>query len=432
MKSEKRFAVYEFVLVIGDGQMITRPLIVIKEGKEVVMWTDLHKYLGSGKNTMVIEIKSTAIERARIVCKLLNYVTFEKYHIESLADITIGMVKDFLNHYGMCTLPGDVPEDDKLNGRITYRSRKTVERAVAYIIDFLDNMIKQEKGCKLKKSQLYEKVEILSKKKRDYITIKKPVFKVHYKENPEKILRNLPESVFVILMNQIVEKHTNILMLAALSAFAGLRPSEACNVRRPDSRLGPGLRFEMIDGEIYNVVIDLNHEYDLRSDHIRVGGIKIGRDARVYPAFLEAFGDCYRLYMSHIEGRRYESEYGALTVNRDGKAMTYKSYYLEFRQVVKECIPQMLEDDDPEVRNYGLLLQEHNISPHIFRHWFSVKLTLFGETVSGLMFYRGDTSPESALTIINNKSDLDKELEIVSDRDFDFNMWRALKEFVQD
>ena len=41
---------------------------------------------------------------------------------------------------------------------------------------------------------------------------------------------------------------------------AGLRPSEACNVRRPDSVLGPGMRFEMRDGQIVNVIIDLREE----------------------------------------------------------------------------------------------------------------------------------------------------------------------------
>lgn len=65
---------------------------------------------------------------------------------------------------------------------------------------------------------------------------------------------------------------------------AGLRPSEACNVRRPDSVLGAGMRFEMRDGQIVNVIIDLREEKNLRSDLINVSGIKKPREQKVYPA----------------------------------------------------------------------------------------------------------------------------------------------------
>ena len=65
---------------------------------------------------------------------------------------------------------------------------------------------------------------------------------------------------------------------------AGLRPSKACNVRRPDSALGPGMRFEMRDGQIVNVIIDLREEKNLRADLINVGGIKKPREQKVYPA----------------------------------------------------------------------------------------------------------------------------------------------------
>lgn len=81
-----------------------------------------------------------------------------------------------------------------------------------------------------------------------------------------------------------------------------------------------------------------------------------------------------------------------------------------------------------KVVNYGHLLQENNISPHIFRHWFSVKLTLYGEDAAGLMNWRGDKSPESALTYLMDKSELEKEYEIVSDEIFNYSLWKAEKQ----
>lgn len=194
-----------------------------------------------------------------------------------------------------------------------------------------------------------------------------------------------------------------------------------------DSRLGPGLRFEIVDGEVVNVFIDLNAELVLRSDLESVGGIKKERTQRVYPAFLKIFTDCYQKYMAYIEGKKFEAEYGALTTGQGGKAYTYASYISAFHKAVEECIPNMLASYDPEVVNYGQLLMEQKISPHIFRHWFSVKLTLYGEGVEGLMFWRGDKSPESALTYINNKSDLEKEYEKVSSEIFDYSLWKAAK-----
>ena len=218
-------------------------------------------------------------------------------------------------------------------------------------------------------------------------------------------------------------------MLAALSAFAGLRPSEACNVRREDSPLGPGLKFSIVNGEIYDISIDLTVERNLRSDLVSVGKIKKERVQKIYPAFLSAFTDAYKIYNRFLkeEQRPFEKEFGALTNNRKGKACTYASYYYEFNKAIEACIPLMLNDEDPEIVNYGQLLTENNIGPHILRHWFTVQLTLFGEDVAGLMYWRGDSNPESALTYIANKSDLLKKYRTVNDSSFEYLMWRAEK-----
>ena len=147
----------------------------------------------------------------------------------------------------------------------------------------------------------------------------------------------------------------------------------------------------------------------------------------MYHAFLKAFIDCYNTYMKYIEGSPYEADYGALTNTSFGKAYTYPAYRVEFQKAVKACIPSMLASDDPQTVNYGHLLQETSISPHILRHWYSVKLTLYGEDVSGLMYWRGDTSPESALTYIAGKSELEKQYKLVNNEAFDYLLWKASK-----
>ena len=404
-----RFGVYEQKLVYDTDKLIRRQLIVLKDQDgDIVAWTNFHKYARSGKKSLSRSIFSGQDRRCINATLLLNYVFFDKYHVTKLTDITAEMVQDFLTDYGLCRLPGDTAE--------THRAKGTVNICMSQILDFLDLMIKDNPTCKMKVDDLFKEEKVFDRRRKRYIDKKVPTFEVNYCPNNRKIFRDIPEGAFQIIMNEIADNHRNILMLAALSAFAGLRPSECCNVRRADSALGPGILFEMTDGEVTNITVDLTAEKNLRSDMVSVGGIKKERTQKVYPAFLDAFMDCYNLYMKYIEGRPYEAEYGALTNTSVGKAYTYDAYYQEFKKVVQASIPIMLADDDPQTVNYGHLLQEHSISPHVLRHWFSVKLTLYGEDVAGLMNWRGDKSPESALTYLENKSELEKQYIKLSSR----------------
>lgn len=415
-----RFSVYNHKLVYDTDNLLQKQLIVLKDKDgNIIAWTNFHKYARSGKKSLSRSVFSNDDKRCVIVCQFLNYVFFDKYHIEKLTDLTSTMVKDFLNDYGLCRLVGD--------DETTHRGKTTVNMCISQIIDFVDLMIRDNPQCKMKINELYRTEKVFSKRKRKYIEKKVPIFEVNYRPKHHQIFRDIPEGAFKIIMNEIITNHRNILMLAALSAFAGMRPSECCNVRRTDSALGPGIFFETIDGEVTNITIDITQEKNLRSDLVKVGGIKKERMQRVYPAFIEPFMDCYNLYIKYIENSPYEAEYGALTNTSVGKAYTYASYYTEFKNVVQNAIPIMLQDEDPKIVNYGHLLQENNISPHILRHWFSVKLTLYGEGVSELMYWRGDKSPESALTYLLNKSDLEKEYEVVSDEVFNYSLWKAGK-----
>ena len=413
------FSIYEHSLVIKENQLITRKFIVLKRDKKhIVAWTDFHKYIRSGKNKLAHKVSDDGNMRFYHVVKLLNYAFFEKNHIKRLTDINVSIVKDFLNDYGMGTLPGDTKT----------RTEDTVNVCIRHIIDFIESVIDENPNkCKIRKKDLYKETKVYNNRKRRLETRKVPVFEVLYSSRTKEIFRDMPDSVFSILMNLIIEKHKDILMLAALGAFAGMRPSECCNVRRNDSVLGPGIRFVLVDGEIEDIIIDLTQEFNLRSDLIPVGAIKKERTQRVYPAFLKVFYECYQIYMDYMEGHKYEADFGALTVNKQGKALTYNNYYKKFRGVIEELIPELLKCDDAEAVNYGHLLMETNISPHIFRHWFSVKLTLFGEDVAGLMYWRGDKSPESALTYLQNKGELEKQYRKVNAEIFNYSLWKAGK-----
>lgn len=414
------FSVYEHTLVLKESELITRKFIVLKDDcGDICAFTDFHRYIRSARKQYARRVTDDGNSRHYYVVKLLNYVFFDKYHIKKLNDMTIEMVSAFLNDYGKALLPDDNSE----------RTKSTVLVCIKTIIDFLDEFIEKNKGnCKIKQSDLYK--TITTRNKRGNIVKRRiPAFEVTYSGKVRSIFRDMPNKVFDHFMNLVIEKHTDMLMLVALGAFAGLRPAEACNIRRADSELGPGIRFVIQSGEVTDVILDLKKELNLRGDLKSVGSIKKERIQRVYPAFLGSFIECYKIYMDYMEGRKYEAAYGALTVNLQGKAITYDNYYQKFRKIVSELIPILLSDEDAEVVNYGHLLLENNISPHILRHWFSVKLTLYGEDVSGLMYWRGDSSPESALTYLQNKGELEKQYRHVNSELFDFMQWQASTKF---
>ena len=106
-------------------------------------------------------------------------------------------------------------------------------------------------------------------------------------------------------------------------------------------------------------------------------------------------------------------------------------YYQRFRKIIREeMIPIFLKSDDPEVVFFGQLLQENNISPHIFRHWYTTQLVLSGvNEVSELMSARGDNSPESAWVYLQNKGEIAKQYGQVNNGVFDYMNWQAGKLF---
>ena len=413
-----KFAVYKQNYEIKNGLLINRQFIVIKDIYGICRFTDFHRYVFVS-STPVKNVSSNGNSSFYYVAQFLNYAFFSA-GIRSLNDITVDIVKNFFQLYGMCELPTDTDN--------TSRKQSTVERCISTILDFLNNLISDQKGkCKLKRSELY-----VTKNYRDKHLItrekKVPAFEVNFIDTPDNpLFRDLPDIVFNVIFTHVLTKRKDLLGLIMNSAFAGLRPSESCNVRRTDSPLGPGIIFSESNGIVTSVEIDLSQEYNIRPDKKPVGRIKKERKQKVPDIFLKAYVDSYNIYMEYLAGKTYDSIYGPFNINTKGIAYTYPLYYLRFREMIEnEIIPILFNSDNPKLQLYGRLLQEHNISPHIFRHWYTVQLVLSGVSDPyTLMYLRGDTSPESAITYLQNKSDLERKYQKVNNKMFEYTLWRA-------
>ncbi len=312
MKSELHFSVYEHKLVLANKQLIIRKFIVLRDGP-IIQFTDFHRYLLS-KNP-IQNLASDGGTKFDYIVPFLNYIYFDK-HIKNLDHLTVNDVAEYLTLYGTGNLPQDA--DNRTQGR----KKPTVTTCANTIMDFLGHLIDDRKGqCLLKKSDLYKSVPKRTKHGKT-IMVKQPAFEVRYNGTNREIFRDIPNAAFDVIFEVIFNHHKELLGLVALSAFGGLRPSEACNVRREDSPLSSGILFTKINDEVTRIDVDLLHEYVLRSDLINIGKIKKERMATIPAMFNRIFLECYEEYLKTIEGRKYESEYGPLNINRSGKAMT--------------------------------------------------------------------------------------------------------------
>lgn len=415
-----KFSIYEHILVINDFERVTRQFIVIKDEYGILHFTDFHKYCVNPKRR-ITRFTQSGNTRCKFIAAFLNYV-FQYRELDKLSNLTSEMVKEYLTLYGKCELP-----DDDMG---THRSKATVERCAAYIFDFCE-MLSRDLGPRkdLLVKNLYRETD--SRDKHGHlIKVKVPDFDLFYSDSGRSpIYRDIPNQAFILLFQNIYEKHKDLLGVVMLSAFAGLRPAEACNVRREDSLLGPGIIIQKTGNRIDSIDIDIRREIIMRNDRVSVGSIKKERLQSVPRQFLKAFTQTYNIYMDYMNGKPLENPSRPFSTNAFGKALTYRVYYLKFQEIIRnEMTPIYLASDDPEIVRYGRILLEHRLSPHIFRHWYTVQLVLSGVKDPGvLMHLRGDNNPESSLVYLKGKGELAKKYRKISDSTFEYSQWAAEK-----
>lgn len=402
------YAVYEHRLSLEDGKAYSRCFVVIKNQYDVIAhFTSLHNYIDAYTQGVCIPITSDGRKKLHHICSMLNYILIEQYEtfrIEHIFGIKKEMLEAFFQDYAL---------GKQANG--TYRDKQTVNRCVAVVTGFFRKLSLKYGGyMELSANDLYAEKTSLSKRggiQRKYI----PNFQVRGAFSEKVIFRDIPTKVLQVIISNAFRYTPEIAFAICLQAFAGLRPGEVCNVRQESSPLGSGLSITTVGGVVKKVEIDLSTEYMLRSDGIRCGGIKKKRRQRVYPAFLTAFCQVYEFHKRRLQNG-YETEYCPMFIDRNGMAMTYSSYQNRFRCLITEHVrTALLNHNDPECRLYGQLLYENPLGPHALRHWFSVQLVLMSEDIAGLQYWRGDSSPDSALVYLQNKGDLVKELSAANE-----------------
>jgi len=399
-----RYAVYVRNLVREDAIPYSRSFIVIKNQYGVIVrFTHFHKYVVTYSDSVYRPIASDVREKLLYVCEMLNHIIVERHKNTGVAhvfQVSKKMLSEFFQHYALEQLPNK-----------SYRSRQSIEKCVSSVTMFFRKLCREYGAyMAISADELYEeKITINNRGKK----LKKliPSFQVRGIPEHKRIFRDIPTKVFVLLLNQAFKHTPEIAFAICVQAFAGLRPGEAMNLRQERSPLGQGLSITIIAGQLKSVELDLTREYALRSDGVICGKIKKERRQKVYPVFISAFATAYERHKKYLESKNFETEYCPMFVNSQGKAMTYANYKWIFSRLIERHLrPLLLNHEDAECRLYGQLLYENKLGPHSLRHWFSVTLVLSGEDVAQLQYWRGDTNPESALSYLQNKGELMREL----------------------
>lgn len=399
------YGLYNHRLITKDGLTFTRSFIVIKNDYGVIVrFTNLHNYACIYENKVFVPIMSDAESRLHYICMMLNYVLikhYDRFCIDHVFKVSLEALDCFFRDYA---------QEKLTNGK--YRGEQSIEKCVYAITAFFRKLrLKFGNYVLLKNEDLFTEKVVYNK----YGKFKKkklPAFQVRGLPKISEPFRELPTKAFRILLSLAFRYAPDIAFAICLQAFAGLRASEVCNVRQEGSPMGSGLIFTRIENRTIKIEIDLTRELMMRSDGVVCGKIKKERIQCVYPPFLEAFSAAYEYHKRFLSDHAYEMDYCPMFINKRSLAMTYDDYSRRFRLLIDDHFRAvLLECDDPECRIYGQLLYENQLTTHALRHWYSVQLTLHGEDIAQIQYWRGDKSPESAFEYLQNKGDLVRKLE---------------------
>jgi integrase len=402
-RREYRYGLYYHKQTAPDGSIYTKPLIVLRNGYgDIVRFTRLHRFADASADKLFVSIASSGKERLYHVCSMLNYILIDNFGqlgIDHIFAISREALSAFFQSYTI--------EPDS-GGNL--RNQVTIEKCIANIAEFF-RKLKQHYGgaVAMNLDELYTEKTAFGRNGRK-ITKRVPMFQVRGMPKQSTVFRELPTAAFKILLTLAFRYAPDIAFALCLQAFAGLRAGEALNVRQS------GIAFTRIGGFVRKVEIDLTRKLPMRSDGTIVGGIKKPRIQCVYPPFLQAFAAAYERHKEWLSTRKFEPDFCPMFINARGKAMTYDAYRNRFAALVDEHFRHaLLQSGDGELRLYGQMLYENKLGLHSLRHWFSVQLVLHGEDIAQIQFWRGDKSPESAFTYLQNKGDLVRELETSSE-----------------
>ena len=366
-----------------------------------------HNLLNRDKNTKVGYAKSIAM--------FLNYLFFDRdtfqmlsrdkkiNNLDRIENLTIEDGNSFLSNY----------KNGKVGGKYV-KKQDSNDILARKLTKFYYYLFKNYHMKNLKQTDFnYEKRITKRFGKNTEITCLKCLFKIRNTQVPG---RNRLEFISFYALSELIalaiQNYPMIALGIALQAFAGLRIGEVCNVTYFNSQC------EYIGYDLKNWHVDLRIKPQLRSDGVDPGQIKSPGIAYVHPVFIPYFNLLLLEHKNYIE-KTYKRQniFGAIFMNRDGKAMTKESYERYFNKLISMLPGKLLETQLVDVQIEAKRILTSNFTSHTLRYFFTQYISKLPDTtVFDIAMFRRDRSLDSAMTYMrNNPYLIDNKIKEIQD-----------------
>ncbi|MDK9855234.1 MULTISPECIES: site-specific integrase [Staphylococcus] len=227
--------------------------------------------------------------------------------------------------------------------------------------------------------------------------IESPFKPMYPSREAKEIEHTLPVNYIPLLLEVAISVAKPIALGIYFQIFGGLRVSEVINLKRVQ------VARRMKEGDYILKLQNQNFRTDLK-EH---SSVKKERSQRV----LEINGWGHSLFRDHIKLYRTKDGTNALFVNRDGKAMSQRSYRQYFEKVKDHFIRLLENHGDSEQKLIAKHLRYMKWSTHIGRGTFTNIIAEDAENPYEIAHLRGDSSIDSSLTYIVSTERIHKKIE---------------------
>ena len=393
-----KFGLHNEQVITEKGNIQNVWFIALKDRKTnvTIQLTPYTKLIRYSDSTIDQRRSSTIKVWGQFVCRFLNFVLIDNYSqfkIDDIKKVSLEIGNKFLKEYAK----GNIGGEEK-----SLESLKKEMKKLCKLYSYIKSIYKKDATKIYKLKWKYKD----ARNRTRYINH----FSLDDNDNERlkfDIFRNMPSDIFEVFLRLSEIHYPELTFAIALQAYAGLRPGEICNVRQSIDPKNPGVTYQKIGSRISAFNINLTKKYQMRADGMDVGGIKKRRFQNVYTPYLTKLQGLYEKHLAILDKYEFDDGYYPMFVNKNGEAITVKSYREKIERLANVYLKEFLaESDNPYFRRYAEILTQKKLSPHFLRHYFTVLLVMDNLAPHQIATWRGDKSLDSSLVYCKNKDDL--------------------------
>ncbi|MGL4913586.1 MAG: site-specific integrase [Romboutsia sp.] len=398
-----KFGLYKETVITEKGNIQNIWFVALKDKKtnvtlQLTPYTKLLRY----SDTTIDQRRSETIKVwGQFICRYLNFVLIDNYSqfkIDDIKEVSIEIGNKFLEEYAKGNIGGEEKSIQALQ-----KEMKNLCKLYSYI-----------KSIYKKDATKIHKLKWKYKDNKNRVRYNNH-FSLNDNDNERlafDIFRNMPSQIFEVFLQLSKIYYPELTFAIAFQAYAGLRPGEICNVRQSIDSKNPGVAYQKIGSRISAFNINLTKLCQMRDDGTHVGGIKKRRIQKVYTPYLGRVQELYQEHLVILERYEFDNSYYPMFVNKNGEAITVKSYREKIERLANVYLKEYLaKSDNPYFRRYAEILTQKKLSPHFLRHYFTVLLVLDNLTPHEIASWRGDKNLDSSLIYCRDKDDLLKNIK---------------------